>query len=391
MPRPRKPARLWLRPADGGRPAEWVILDAGRQIRTGCPASGLAGAEARLAAHVAGKAPERPPEAPAAVADALAYYTTVVTARSLSKDQRRDFLKRIGHLNDALGDKPIARLTGADCRDYATKRARTTARRELEDLRAALKLYEREKAGPTPCAIPLPEKSPPRPDWLTREQLARLVWAAWRGEGKHVARFTLAAYYTCSRPGAILGATLSQIEGDLFHRAPPGARVTKKRQPPVRLPDGLASHIRRWMRHKIARRYLIEHEGRPVGDIHKAWATACTRAKVRATPHTLRHTGITHMLQRGVSVWDVAGFAGATAETIDRVYGHHCANHQDAARASYRKRLPIVAGNVTVQRYGKTEKTSKVVASRGQGPRGGVGHFGSGEADLHGDVGSGEG
>lgn len=351
MPRPRKPARLVLRPADGDRPAEWVIRDGPAYIRTGCGAGDLAGAEARLAAHVAQKAPERPVEAPAAVADAIGYYATVLTARPLSRDQRRDLLTRLTHLTEELGDILLGRLTGADCRDYAATRRPTVARRELEDLRAALKLWEREKGGPPPPAIPLPAKSPPRPNWLTREQLARLVWAAWRGDGKHVARFALAAYYTCSRPGAILGAKLSQIEGDLLYRAAPGTRLTKKRQPPVRMPAGLAAHVRRWIRTKASRQYLIEHEGRPVGDIHKAWATACDRARVKATPHTLRHTGITHMLQRGVSIWDVAGFAGATAETIDRVYGHHCADHQEEARASYRKKPPR-AGSDMAQKPG---------------------------------------
>lgn len=341
MPRPRKPARLWLRPAADGRPAEWIIRDGEHYVRTRCGAGDLARAEAALAAHVAGKAPERPPEAAHAVADALAYYATVVAARPLSKDQRRDFLNRVTHLTEELGDILLGRLTGADCRAYAEERAPTTARRELEDLRAALKLWEREKGGPPPPAIPLPDKRPPRPDWMTREELARLVWAAWRGDGKHVARFALAAYYTCSRPGAILGASLKQVDLDagILYRAPPGARLTNKRNPPVRMPDNLVAHIGRWVRHKAARRHLIEHNGCPVGDIHKAWDTAADRAKVKATPHTLRHTSVTHLLQRGVSVWDVAGFAGMSPETVERVYGHHCPAHQEQARAGFR--IPV--------------------------------------------------
>ena len=357
MPRPRKPARLWLRPAEGSRPAEWLILDGGGQIRTGCGAGDLEGAEQRLAAHVAGKAPPEPAGADPAIADALAYYATVVAKRGLSKDQWRDFKKRVEHLILDFGATPIRKLTGADCRAYAEERTATTARRELEDLRAALRLYEAEKGGPTPCTIPLPDKRPPRPDWLTRAQLAALVWAAWRNpEAKHVARFTLVAYYTCSRPGAVLGAKLSQVEGDLFYRAPKGGRVTKKRQPPVRMPTGLASHIRRWVRDKAARRHLIEANGAPVGDIHKAWATACTRAKVKATPHTLRHTGVTHLLQNGVTVWEVAGFAGMTVETVDRVYGHHCPDHQEAARGSFRKK-GRPAGNDMAMKPGRETRS----------------------------------
>jgi len=28
-------------------------------------------------------------------------------------------------------------------------------------------------------------------------------------------------------------------------------------------------------------------------------------------------------MQRGVPVWEVAGFLGMTVETVERVYGHH--------------------------------------------------------------------
>jgi integrase len=45
------------------------------------------------------------------------------------------------------------------------------------------------------------------------------------------------------------------------------------------------------------------------------------------TPHTLRHSRITHLLQDGVDPWDVAGLAGDTLDTILEVYGHHCPNH----------------------------------------------------------------
>ena len=41
------------------------------------------------------------------------------------------------------------------------------------------------------------------------------------------------------------------------------------------------------------------------------------------TPHTLRHTRATHLLQLGVDIWDVAGLLGDTVSTIERTYGHY--------------------------------------------------------------------
>ena len=41
------------------------------------------------------------------------------------------------------------------------------------------------------------------------------------------------------------------------------------------------------------------------------------------TPHTLRHTAATWLMQSGVDKWEAGGFLGMTVEMIDRVYGHH--------------------------------------------------------------------
>src|ERR1700744_955796 len=41
------------------------------------------------------------------------------------------------------------------------------------------------------------------------------------------------------------------------------------------------------------------------------------------TPHTLRHTAATWLMQRGVPVWEAAGFLGMSAEVLLEIYGHH--------------------------------------------------------------------
>jgi len=42
------------------------------------------------------------------------------------------------------------------------------------------------------------------------------------------------------------------------------------------------------------------------------------------TPHTLKHTCITWLLQAGVPIWEVAGFTSTSENLIRRRYGHHC-------------------------------------------------------------------
>ena len=123
--------------------------------------------------------------------------------------------KELGQRGAALleffGSKTLGAINAALCRSYAASRGSPSmARRELEDLRAAARLLWTEGLATRPVSIWLPEKSAARERWLTREEAARLLWAAWRyretqkgvetdrRSRRHVARFILVALYTLS-------------------------------------------------------------------------------------------------------------------------------------------------------------------------------------------------
>jgi integrase len=165
-----------------------------------------------------------------------------------------------------------------------------------------------------------------------------------RNVGQHVARFILVGLYSGSRHGAICGAALQpavgrgwvDLERGVFHRRAEGARETNKRQPPVRLPDRLLAHLRRWERLGIAKHAVVERNGKPVRSVRKAFAAAVKAAGLdgKITPHVLRHTAATWAMQSGGDLWQVAGFLGMTVEMLERVYGHHHPDFQrEAAEA----------------------------------------------------------
>ena len=54
------------------------------------------------------------------------------------------------------------------------------ARRELEDLRAAIRHHWEDGLCSALTPVVLPDKGSPRQRWLTRKEAARLLWAAWR-------------------------------------------------------------------------------------------------------------------------------------------------------------------------------------------------------------------
>jgi integrase len=357
MPQRSKGARLYLR-RDRGQPSVWIIRDGQNRISTRCRAHERAEAERRLADHLAQKyRPSRergrdPAEIP--VADALNFY---VTERGPSIRRPAELAQRMNALLDFFGDNiMLADLTGALCRTYAAaRRSESMARRELEDLRAAARFLWKEGLSARPISLWLPPKAPARERWLTRAEAARLIRAAWsyretqkgavtgRRSRRHVARFILVALYTGTRAGAVCGAALKpaigrgfvDLENGVFHRRAEGRAETKKRQPPIRIPDRLLAHLRRWARKGIAVKAAVEFNGRPVGTVRKAFARAAADAGLEGvTPHVLRHTAASWAMQRGADPYATADFLGMTLEMLQRTYGHlHPGSHRQVGDA----------------------------------------------------------
>ena len=269
----------------------------GRRYResTGCGADDRRGAEAALAQYISTKhlaeaqAGTRPP-AHIPVADVLGLYGRDVAP---NHSRPRETARRIATLLGYFGDKVLSDVNGVLCRAYVEHRgASAAARRELEELRAAINHHRREGLCSAIVEVTLPEASAGRERWLTREEAARLLWAAWRyrevQKGKptgrrsrqHIARFILVALYTGTRAGAICGAALQPTIGrgwvdvarGVFYRRAEGERETKKRKPPVPLPPELHGHLRRWKRR--GQRFAVEWLGEPVSSIKKAFRAA---------------------------------------------------------------------------------------------------------------------
>ncbi len=373
MPRPQKPPRLWLRSKRGSRPATWIILDGGKHIATGCLAGEIVQSETALSDHIKQKhQPSRTLTAAHAVkvADVLSLYVDDALPR-VSEPEK--FTRRIERLNGFFGDMTLADVTGATCRRYTAEReSKASARRELEDLRSAINYHAKEGLHREIVRVSLPEKGTSRQRWLTRNEAADLLWLCWRyrevqtvhrgprkGEQqqtkkyplRHLAKFILIGLYTGSRAGAISSAAKSPEEGrswvdierGVFHRLAIGRRRTNKRQPPVRLPDRLLAHMRRWARDP-AMEYFVEWRGKPVQSVKTGFGTAARLAGLESvSPHVLRHTAATWLMQAGVPTWEAAGFLGMSEKMLRDVYGHHHPDFQnDAAQGlGYRKRVSL--------------------------------------------------
>lgn len=366
MPRRTKPPRLWLRKeralADGKRQSAWYIVDQRRYIPTGCAPGEISAAGKKLAEYIAEQHQPARREAELDqinVADVLSIY--VDDCGAYQANQKR-FLARLSRLAAFWGERTLAEVTGVTCRRYALERGNAGgARRDLEDLRAAINHHSKEGFHRGSVGVVLPPKGAARERWLTREEAARLLWVCWRAREtqfgtptekrplRHLARFILIGLYTGTRAGAIATASSERCDGrsfvdlerGIFYRLAAGRRATKKRQPPVPIPARLLVHLRRWalidakarQAGEPGRTHFVEWQGKAVASVKTGFASAVRQAGLGkgVSPHTLRHTAATWLMQAGVPLWEAAGFLGMSEKMLRDVYGHHHPDHQRGA------------------------------------------------------------
>jgi integrase len=329
MPRRRSPPRLYL---DRKR-QQWVIRDGSSFVRTGCAESDRREAEAKLAEYLGQK---HKPESglDPLIADVLNIYA----AEHLPfTSAARNSLYNISNLAEWFGGVRLGDLAPRACREYAQRRTSSAARRDLEVLRAAIRFYSRER-GPIAVvpSIVLPRKSHSRDRWLTRSEAARLLWAARRLE--HLRRFVLIGLYTGTRSGAIFKLKWDQIDVDrgiMLRRGKQEHDLQNKRRPPVRVGAKLLSFLRRWRDADRGKgiALVVHYDGAQVQKLRRSWRGATKRAGLGqdVTPHTLRHTRATWLMQRGIDPWEAAGHLGMSIETLTRTYGHHHPDWQEKA------------------------------------------------------------
>jgi integrase len=377
MPRPRKGPRLYLRKRERfGRASTWVILDGARETCTGCGEGELEAAERALQAYLGKKyTPPKTADRLEAIliADVMNHY---VSERGPTV-ARPDFIKSTAApIIDWWGTKTLAEIRGGTCREYVTWRTAQgvgdqTARHDLKTLRAAINYYHREY-GPLPSvpALTLPDKAETRERWLTRDQAALMIRLARAGRyTRFLARAILIGVYTGTRPGAMLrlkwlpspSSGWFDLDNKVLYRRGHGEAVTKKRRKPARIPERLLPHLARWRAMDMAGNaggkrvwangkrprprdpivHAIHFYGRPVRKLRRSWDGVRRKAGLgeEMTPHVLRHTAATWLMQAGVDAFEAAGFLSMSVETLLDVYGHHHPDFQDqAARANFKKK-----------------------------------------------------
>ncbi|WP_237481826.1 tyrosine-type recombinase/integrase [Lichenibacterium dinghuense] len=241
---------------------------------------------------------------------------------------------------------------------------------ELEVLRAAFNFQSSQSRINLLVRVAIPKVPIPATVWLTRSDMARLLWACrgrvWNGEAgrmtimrdidpslvglegdrpflrdpeevarrRRIARLFLLGVYTGGRHGTLLqashkagGASVDWVSLELLRMAP-GELETTKRRPAALLLPKLVRFLLNWARNDQARgidRIVHRADGkgyaRHIDSVE--WADIERDAGIgkHVTVHVFRHTCAMWLKGENVTLWAAANFIGCTTKTLERRYG----------------------------------------------------------------------
>lgn len=335
------------------------------------------------------KADSRRDPAQVLVAEVVALYSQDKAAKSGL--DAATFDRFVANLLAWWGERTLADIRRSTCQTYAAYRqgqpdarykdpakapkvSSETARRELEMLSAAVGYWHGEDTLTTRPVIWLPDKPESPRDALTRSQAAALLKASmgyrlvtngspggdhWerlgpsaRANRAHLRRFILIGLYTGTRHSAMrallweeaLTQAWVDLDKGMIYRRGRGERDTTKRRPVVKLPRRLLAHLRRWRRldelkgllngPTIQTASVLHHGGEPLSGKIRTGFEGCVRdagLPAEITPHWMRHTAATWLMEGGVEMWEAAAYLGMSAATLEKHYGHHRSDHQAGA------------------------------------------------------------
>lgn len=239
-------------------------------------------------------------------------------------------------LKKGLSDDPIKDIDIPTCRDYGDSRgvSDSTVRRELGVLHAAAEhavKWRRLSMADMP-SIELPPANDNAQIWFFEDELAHLLDTAETFDHK-VYRFVQLAYHTASRRAAIESLQWPQVDTDSrrINLAKTGERRTNKRRPLVSISEAMADELV-LMRKSATNQWVLGDSAaiynRFVRTTKRAGLHELPQRGLRQegspTPHSLRHSRATHLLQAGKDPWLVANLLGDNLTTVLRTYGHAC-------------------------------------------------------------------
>ena len=269
-------------------------------------------------------------------------------AKNLASAERAKIA--IKHLKRFYGAATVSLVNGRSHERYiaqcqAEGKEPGTINQHLTRLRAALRRAVKNGELAVAPFVPSLEEPDPRPDALSRPQIAALLWAARSLGYDHIALFVRLAVYTGARKTAILQLTWDRVDlctGTVDFRLP-GVKHSRKRRAITGIPTRLVASLRRLRQRQEGDNVVQYHNARnslgkrrstrSIESIRRAFRNTVSEANKRlkkagekklphVTPHVLKHTAASLALPL-IPAWTVSGMMATSRRTLQTIYGKH--------------------------------------------------------------------
>lgn len=293
-----------------------------------------------------------------AIARFLQYLRVERNASTLTiKSYREDLAALTAHLTERYGSAPEpGGLTTLDLRGYISGLhkqgyAKTTVARRLASLRSFFRFGQREGWTKTNPAKPLrnPRKSRSLPHFLSSADLGKLLEAP--PANKPTGLRDRAILETLYSAGLRVSELVGLNDGDLdFTAGIVRVRGKGKRERLSPIGSFAAKALTRWLKLRTVNSHepqgaeapvFVNKSGRrlttrSVGRLLEKYLAA-TGLDRRTTPHTLRHSFATHLLDGGADIRSVQELLGHKSLVTTQIYTHLSTAN---LRAAYEKAHP---------------------------------------------------
>lgn len=234
-------------------------------------------------------------------------------------------------LKPTFGALVPAEIDKAICKRYEAQRLAKgrksgTVWTELTVLRTFLNWAVTAKMLVVAPHITIPPKPEPRDIFLSRDELDRLLDCAGH---PHIRLYIVLAVATAGRMGALLDLTWDRVDFDtgMIKLHNPDRVRTHKGRAIVPMNNSLRAALAE-AKPGAQTNHVIEWLGSPCLSVKKGIAAAAARAKVRCSPHTLRHTAGRFMAEAGVPMEEIASYMGHSTPAVTyRVYARFSSSY----------------------------------------------------------------
>ena len=278
-------------------------------------------------------------------AEAFEKYIEIIS-RTDGKDIRNKKHRFKNHLASYFGKIPLSRINEVEIAGYKKLREAENASISTINLELAVVSHLLHKAvewawiNNMPCRITKEHAEETDKIYLTSEQVNNLKEAAKQDQNPQIYMFILIGFETAMRKMEILSIKLKDIHLENRRIFIPDAKAGARMQPiTASLCESIQQYIKSLRAEFPSTEWLFPSptakEGHTI-DVRKAFVRCVKRAGLdieKVTPHTMRHTAITHLVQNGVDLLTVQHISGHKTLKMVQHYFHQNGKHIDDAMA----------------------------------------------------------